>query len=131
MLSYGVQIARPSNLPQANAANVSDALRLAFPPATRIVQGHLQRPISWVRSFITRPCAISNIEDGALVILSIRGLAGRSEVMGLPRLFQTLAMSGVAGIVLSDELPDSVNLSQVDQALPILVLREAVSLQEV
>ena len=72
MLSYGVQNARPANLSAATPATVSDALRLALPSGTRIVQGHLQRPISWVRSFITRPWSIGNIEEGTLVIAGLQ-----------------------------------------------------------
>ncbi len=131
MLSSGVQIARPANLSPGTTATVSDALRLALPAGTRIVQGHLQRPISWVRSFITRPWAIGNIEEGTLVILSLRGLAGRSEMLALPRLTEALATAGVSAILLSDELPPSVGIVDMDPELPILVLPEGAVLQEV
>src|SRR5438552_979701 len=124
MLSFGVQIARPPNLASTAPATIADALRLALPAGTRIQQGHqnLHRTISWVRSFITRPWSIGNIEDGALVLLSLRGLAGRSEMLALPRLIDALISAGVSGIVLSDDLPDTLDGSLIDEEMPILVL---------
>ena len=132
MISFGVQIARPPTLSTA-AATVADALRLALPSGTLVVQGqpHVHRRISWVRSFITRPWVISNIEPDALVILSLRGLTSRSEMMGLPRLFQALSTAGVAGIILSDELPEGIATSEAEDTLPILILPPDVGLQEV
>src|SRR5581483_11145314 len=133
MISFGVQIARPPTLSTAAAATVADALRLALPSGTLVVQGqpHVHRRISWVRSFITRPWVISNIEPDALVILSLRGLTSRSEMMGLPRLFQALSTAGVAGIILSDELPEGIATSEAEDTLPILILPPDVGLQEV
>src|SRR5437773_7993374 len=105
MLAFGVHNARPMSLAGLSNATVADALRLALPAGTRTIQGHqqLQRPISWVRSFISRPWAIGNIEDGALVILSLRGIPSR-EMLGLPRLFEALSAADVSAVILSDDL---------------------------
>src|SRR5687767_8910681 len=106
MLHFHVQNARLANLNGAPSATVADAIRLALPAGAHILQGHqrLNRSISWVRSFISRPWAIGNIDEGTLVILSLRGLAGR-ELLGLPRLFEALSAAAVSAVVLSDDLP--------------------------
>ena len=132
MLHFDVQNARLANVNGATSATVADALRLALPPGSHILQGHprLQRSISWVRSFISRPWAIGNLEDSALVILSLRGLGSR-ELLGLPRLLEALSAAAVAAVVLSDDLPDVVDVADIDHELPIIVLPHDVQLQDV
>ncbi len=113
--------------------SLSDALRLALPQGTRVIVGHehLQRRISWARAFITRPWAIGPLEQGALVILSVRGLSSASEIQAAPRLIDALVAAKVAAIVLSDELPEIVSAVAQGDAMPVLVLPTDASLPDV
>src|SRR5438874_5209020 len=111
-------------LPASNASvSVADVWRVALPPGTRALQGvhALHQPVTWARAFMTRPWAISAIEDGAMVILSLRGLS-RSEVQTLPRLVDALIAANVSSIVLSDESTAVSEAVSRDATLPVFVL---------
>ena len=118
-----VHSARATASPEAHVT-VADALRLALPQGTRVLAGHehLHRPVSWARAFITRPWAISHIENGALVVLSLRGLTAAPEIQGLRRLLDAMVAAEVAAVVLSDEPPEIAEALRARQGLAILVL---------
>jgi purine catabolism regulator len=115
-----------------SAVSVADALRLALPSGTRVVHGQaqLQQSIHWARAFISRPWAISGLEDAALVLLAVRGLS-RTELQTLPRLIDALILSNVAAVALNDDSPDIIEAASRDEGLPILVLPQNASLQDV
>jgi PucR family transcriptional regulator, purine catabolism regulatory protein len=104
---------------------------MAFPAGTRVVQAqeHLQRHITWVQTFTTRPWAISNMEPGTLVMLSLRGLS-RTELLGLPRLVQTLTMAEVSAMALSDDSPEVISAA-AGHDLPVLVFPPDAALPDV
>ncbi|MPZ14053.1 MAG: hypothetical protein GEU73_06450 [Chloroflexi bacterium] len=83
---------------------------------------HLQRPVTWARAFVNRPWALGGIEEGALVILSLRGLTARSEVQALPRLVDALITARVSAICLTDDSTEVVEAGARADALPIMVL---------
>ena len=107
-------------------------MRLALPPGTRVILGdeQLQRPISWARAFLTRPWAIGPLEQDALVILSVRGLASAADIP-LARLIEGLVAAKVAAIALSDELAGMAEAVGERQILPVLVLPSEASLPDV
>ncbi|MBM2809589.1 MAG: putative transcriptional regulator [Chloroflexi bacterium] len=128
-----MQFARSVAIPSGEAVSLSDALRLALPRGTRVTAGqqYLHQQISWAHAFVTRPWAIGSIERGALVILSLRGVTARSELLGLPRLVDALAASGVSAIALSDDVPEVSEAARQHEGLSVLVLPPDTSLNEV
>ena len=127
-----MQFAQRLNSAATGPVSVADALRLALPAGTRVVHGshHLHRGLSWARAFVSRPWAISGLEDAALVLLAVRGLS-RTEIQALPRLIDALILSNVAAIALNDDSAEIVEAAARDENLPVLVVPPETSLQEV
>lgn len=103
---------------------IADALRLALPPGTRVVTGTrgLSRTVSWARAATSRSWAIGALENDALVILSLRGIATRSEIQSLPRLIEALVLANAAGLVIADETPELLAALGQHEQFPILSL---------
>jgi len=118
-----VQFARTRLPTSSTPVSVEDALRLALPAGTRVLQRDYdaQRTITWARAFVNRPWAISTLEEGAMVVLSLRGLS-RSELQTLPRLVDALLTANVSSIVLTDESAAIVEAIGRDPTLPVFVL---------
>lgn len=115
--------ARTPSLP-ANGVSIADAVRLALPSGTRVLRGHreLRRPVSWARALITRPWDISNLEPGALVMLSLRGTWSHAEIRALPRLIDAFIGSNVSAVAFADESSELLDALGPEADLPILVL---------
>lgn len=124
--------ARASSLP-STGVSIADAVRLALPSGTRVVRGHreLRRPVSWARALITRPWDISNLEPGALVMLSLRGTWSQAEIRALPRLIDAFIASDVAAVAFADESPELLDALGTEADFPILVLPPETQLLDV
>src|SRR5207244_2498839 len=93
---------------------VSEILRLALPPGTRVVAGArgLGNAVTWTRLLRARPASLGRIDHGEIWLLSAAALQLVGEPRSVARMVRDMAQAGVVAFV----TPETVAREVVAQA---------------
>ncbi|TME97906.1 MAG: hypothetical protein E6I52_18595 [Chloroflexi bacterium] len=101
---------------------VSEILRLALPPGTRVVAGArgLGNAVTWTRLLRARPASLGRIDHGEIWLLSAAALQLVGEPRSVARMVRDMAQAGVVAFVTPETLAGEV-VAQADEAgTPVL-----------
>src|SRR3989442_14527057 len=101
---------------------VSEILRLALPPGTRVVAGArgLGNAVTWTRLLRARPASLGRIDHGEIWLLSAAALQLVGEPRSVARMVRDMAQAGVVAFVTPETLAGDV-VGQADEVgTPVL-----------
>ena len=112
---------------------VSELLRLALPPGTRVVAGAggLGNAVTWTRLLRARPASLGRIEQGEMWLLSTAALQLVGDPRAVARMLRDMAQAGVVGFVTPDSLGPEAEALAEEVATPILRVPADTSLAEI
>jgi PucR family transcriptional regulator, purine catabolism regulatory protein len=111
---------------------VSEVLRFAMPPGTRLLAGAegLSNTVTWARSLGARPATLGQVEQGEVWLLSLGALQQLGEPRAVARLVRDVSNAGVVAFFVADALPPEA-LAEADRmALPVILLPAELPLGE-
>ena len=110
--------------------NVSDILKLALPPATRVAAGSagLDTPVTWATTFRSRPPALDHLEGGELVLLSLAAVRVVDASLSLARIVTNLHERRVSAISVEGEVDAAAVQAADELALPLLAMPDGADL---
>jgi sugar diacid utilization regulator len=112
---------------------VSEILRFALPPATRVAAGAagLGNAATWARLLRTRPTSLGRIEHGEIWLLSTAALQLVGDPRAVARMVRDMGQAGVVAFVSPQPLGPEVELEADDAHTPILCVPSDTSLAEI
>src|SRR5262249_52525203 len=111
---------------------VSEVLRLALPPQTRVAAGAagLGNAATWARMLRARPTSIGRIEQGEIWLLSVPALQLVGDQRSVGRMIREMGAAGVVAFVTPEPLAAEV-LAEADAVrMPLLQVPPDTSLAE-
>jgi PucR family transcriptional regulator, purine catabolism regulatory protein len=112
---------------------VSELLRLALPPGTRVAAGAagLGNAVTWTRLLRARPTSLGRVEQGELWLLSTAALQLVGDPRAVARMLRDMARAGVVGFVTPDSLGAEAEALADDVATPVLRVPAEAPLAEI
>jgi PucR family transcriptional regulator, purine catabolism regulatory protein len=104
--------------------NVTDILKLALPPGTRLVAGAsgAGTTVTWATTFRSRPPALDHLEGGELVLLSLAAVRVVDASLSLARIVDTLHERHISAVAVDGEI-DAAAIDAADRTgLPVLAV---------
>lgn len=119
--------------PPVSGIRVVDVIRLALPPATRLVAGArgVERLVTWARVLRARPFSLGSVEPGEFVIIAGVGPTGWLQPRDLARLIGDLAEREVSGFAVVGEVRELAIVAADEAGAPLLQLPPETSANEV
>jgi PucR family transcriptional regulator, purine catabolism regulatory protein len=112
---------------------VSETLRLALPPGTRVVAGAagLSNSVTWTRLLRARPTSLGRIEQGEMWLLSAAALQLVGDPRSVARMVRDMAQSGVVAFVTPEALGPEAQAHADELGTPVLRVPADTSLSEI
>ena len=110
------------NSPMANKVNIGDVLRLALPLKTAVMAGanHIRRPINWLTLLTSWQNLKGEIEENDLIIIP-PFLQEQTNATQFATHIKTLNQHKIAGLLLFQDMPETVIALANQLELPLLV----------
>src|SRR5438445_1148892 len=101
---------------------VSEILRLALPPGTRVVAGArgLGNVVTWTRLLRARPASLGRIDHGEIWLLSAAALQLVGEPRSVARMVRDMAQAGVVAFVTPETVAREVVAQADEVGSPVL-----------
>src|SRR5690349_14169692 len=104
--------------------NVTEIMKLALPPGTRLVAGAAGAgaSVTWATTFRSRPPALDHLEGGELVLVSLATVRVVDASLSLARILSTLHERRVSAVVVEGEIDAGAAETADGAGLPLLAL---------
>ncbi len=112
---------------------VSEVLRLALPPTTRVLAGAvgLGNAVAWARLLRARPTSLGRIEQGEIWLLSGAALQLLGDPRSIARMVRDMGEAGVVAFVTPEPLGAEVTAAADDVHTPLLSVGSESQLAEI